>query len=79
MCSWIDKPKAKLQSKVQGPNPKESNPLKFKKENGDFGLWAVTKILWARGPQGLNMFHIPALSNPHCQEGVPSHSRWTAR
>ena len=29
--------------------------------------------------EGAYMVQIDALSTPECQEGVPSHSRWTAR
>merc|ERR1712051_823144 len=55
------------------------------------GPWADTKILWAttnphptppitfRGPECGYMVQIDALSTPECQEGVPSHFRWTAR
>ena len=35
----INKPEAKSQSKVQAQNPKRG-----------IGLWAVTKILWAKNP-----------------------------
>ena len=32
-----------------------------------------------RGPECAYIVQIDALSTPECQEGVPSHSRWTAK
>ena len=74
-----------LLSSPQAPNPKAPNPKPKTK-----GPWADTKILWAttttttppptfRGPECAYMVQIDALSTPEYQEGVPSHSRWTAR
>ena len=67
---------------VQSPGPKKA------KRNLASGL--VTKILWATTPpdhpthnfkrgESAYIVQIDDLSTPECQEGVPSHSRWTAR
>ena len=39
----------------------------------------TTQPITFRGPECAYMVQIDALSTPECQEGVPSHSRWTAR
>ena len=70
------------QALVRSPVPLDPIP----KPKVQFGLGLTLKShgpqpppLTFRGPECAYMVQIDALSTPECQEGVQSHSRWTAR